>query len=390
MRSGLWPRKSAIAFDAGASGVRVVQFRRPCGGRLHAESLAVDAAPSADASRAAKPDGREPTSVDAPLLAHLIEQGDFDGRAVELIAGPPDVSFLPLRVAEATLAQPADVVEQALRWEVAQQSRLAAEDVEVRYWRLPPQAPSQWNIMAVAMPTARIVEWWERLREVGLSLERVEVAPCALARAAQVGWSPAADELWGVLDLGQRHSTLALVIGQAPVYVRALTPCASTATRRIASELQIGEREAARVMHGDAAPLGACDSGGALSQLLHNAIAPTVRQLCKEVERCFAYIADSLAAAPRTARATVRGAAKLPTPPGESEPAAPRLFVAGGGACLPGLHDALLHELGFACCVLGADPTSERAADWGVRLEPRAAAVLGGALLNLEGACTRA
>ncbi len=378
MVSWLRSRRSAITFDFGATGIRAYQLAQRGGCPRLCDALQLERTPSAEAD----PPLAEPGAVkgppalptfDAAQLARMIGQGRFDGDEVALVVSPPEAQFFPVQLPEAVLAQPTARIIQALTWEVAQQSRRSADEVEVRYWRLPPGRGSQANVMAAVLPAKLALEWCDLLARHRLSLRRIEVAPCALVRLARYAWTPAENDLWGVLDLGLRHSTLTVVVGTVPTYIRSIAASTHQWTRLLAAAFEVtypvaeqlkrehGVAPTSRGIRAEAAGhslLRASDLPGAFSSVL---LEP-LRTLAHEVGRCFGYVMQSF-----------------------PDQGVKRLFVSGGGGDLRGLPAILQAELEIPVSTLATSPEvpwEHPLAD--VRVVPRAAAALGAALLDLE------
>lgn len=367
-------RRSAIAFDLGAAGVRAEQFERRGRQVRLCDALRVERVPAAAAE--ADAGGRPPAPrVDVAQLRRLIGQGRFAGRDVALVLSPPEAQFLPLQLPEAALDQPPARLEQALRWEVARQCRDSAGDWEVRHWRLPRGHGQQPNVMAVAVAAETARSLCRDFERGGLRLRRIDVAPCALAHLAGRLHRPADSDLWGVLDLGLRHATLTVIVGRIPAYVRGLTVCAHQWTQQIAAAFQVpyGVAEELKRRHGvqavsrglgapagDRNPLRAADLPSAVASVLREPL----RAMAQEAGRCFSYMMQTF-----------------------PEHAVRHLLLAGGGAGLPGLAAMLAAELGIPVEPLaGPGPEGGGALPGGAPVDPLAAAALGAALLDLEAA----
>ena len=341
-------------------------------------ALATDAKGWTDLMPSAETGEPAPPTVDPALLSRLIGQGRFVGRDVVLVLSPPEVQFYPLHLPDQAMAQPPQRIEQALKWEVAQESRSAAEDLEVRFWKLPRGRGQQANVMAVVMPAKTALQWCELLQRQHLTIRRIDVSPCALVRLARRMWTPADNDLWGVLDLGLRHSTLTVVVGEVPTYIRSISASAHQWTRQLAAAFEVGypvaeQIKRAHTLQPTERGLRTAGSGRNLQQAsdMSSAFSSVLREplhaLAQDVGRCFSYVMQSY-----------------------PDHSAKRLLLAGGGADLGGLPALLEAELGLAVTPL-ANGGGDNAPPWehilrDVRLGPRAAAAFGSAILDMEAA----
>ncbi len=409
MVTWLRPRRSAITFDLGGAGLRAFQLRRQGRQPALCDALELVRAPVFEDDEPVAP------PLEAAQLSRLIGQGRFTGRDVALVLSPPDVQFFPIHLPDQALAQPPERIEQALKWEVSQESRDAAEGLEVRHWRLPAGRGQQANVMAVVMPMSRALEWHELLWQHNLYLRRIDVSPCALVRLAQCLWTPESHDLWGVLDLGLRHATLTVVVGTTPAYIRSLSvsphrwtqqlsaafevdyPVAEQLLRdhrvhptdrgyRATNESERGRR--AQTNDGERGPVAgqppagsqchnkeqhALMHAGDLSSALSSVLRESLHRLAQEVGRCFSYVMQSF-----------------------PDHGVTRLLLAGGGADLQGLPAVLEAELDLPVARLATDPGVDTLTPAGsrchteehpppqVQFKPQAAAALGGAMLELE------
>jgi Tfp pilus assembly PilM family ATPase len=374
-------RKSAITFDVGTAGIRAYQVTARGTHLTSRDSLQLELLPSP-----AQPD-QPPPPPDYARLARLVGQASFVGNEIALVLSPPDVRFCALRLPKKALAQPPKRVRQALAWEVAREMRTDATELEVRYWELPPGHQQGLNVMAVALPIEQALVWHELFARDHLYLRRIEVSPCALVHLACRMHTPAENELWGILDLGYRRTTLTVVLGKVPAYIRSLPISSDLWTRRLAEGFEVAHAGAEQIKrtHGiwpaergirrtqsDQALLDAQDTASAVFALLRE----PVDDLVEQINRCFAYVLRNF-----------------------SDVNATRLLLAGGGANLRGLADYLEVQLDVSVALLAsqaepplAQPGPEHTQPsrrWERPLpetivQPEAATALGGALLDLE------
>ena len=359
MAGVLRARTSAIFFDLGSAGTRMCQLRRAPTGMRAVDALALDAslltAATADV----------PAGCDEQRLGRVVEQGRFSGRDAGLLLPTHAVQFHTLRLADAVLDQPQGRVVEAVRWEIGRDAREDGPEIEVRYWRLPPSRQGRHNLMAVTVRSQDARDWVARFAAAGLHLRHIEPAPCAIVRCAAELWPVQASDVWGVIDLGWRQSTLAVVHGSTPVYIRPAPATLEGWSRLVSERLDLGIAEASRLLslHGltadesgetdsEAAP-DAGGSQGDMSMVLFNLLRDELGSLAREVGRCLTYV---MAAYP--------------------ESSVVRIGLAGGGAHIRGLAEYL--ELQFST------PVTPVASDGPPAVQPTTAGAVGGALLDLE------
>jgi len=370
MFSRFRPRNSAITFDVGAAGIRAFQVAARGSHLSSRDSLRLELRPTTLGG-----DGAPPTP-DYSRLARLVGQGNFCGSDVGLVVSPPDVRFYALRLPKKALERPETRVREALAWEVAREMRTEAQALEMRYWRLPPGHQQGLNVMAVALPIERALEWYELFARDRLRLRRIDASPCALVHLACRMWTPAENELWGILDLGLRRATLTVVLGQVPAYIRTLAASSDQWTRRLAEAFEVTPREAEQIkrVHGVRPGERGIRDPQPDQPLLHAQDIPSVvfgllreplEDLTREINLCFSYVIQNFA-----------------------DVNVSRLMLAGGGANLPGFAEYLALQLGVSVGLLTSDAELEPM-QWerplpGTTVRPEEAAAVGGALLDVE------
>jgi Tfp pilus assembly PilM family ATPase len=391
MLSRFRSRNSAITFDVGSAGIRAFQLAARGAHLSSRDSLRLDLLPSHGQV------DEQPPPPDYSRLARLVGQGSFSGSDVGLVLSPPEARFCTLRLPRKALDQPEKRVREALAWEVAREMRADAHELEVRYWQLPPGHRQGLNVMAVALPIERALSWYEVLAHDRLRLRRIDVSPCALAHLACRMWTPQANELWGILDLGFRRATLTVVLGEVPTYIRLLSASCGSWTGRLAQAFEVPHAVAEQIkrMHGIRptergvrAPQSNQPSAGRRPALHHAEDIPSVvfgllreplDELAHEIKKCFAYVMQNF-----------------------PDIAASRLLLAGGGAKLPGLAAYLEQQLALSVAPLANACMSTRSGgdagatdDQGPPLlwerplpdtavQPEVATAVGGAILDLE------
>lgn len=351
---------SGVCFDVGGGGLRACQARR------RGTSVAL-----CDVMQIEAPGAAEAGLLDSARLARTLAQGRFRGRNVTLVLSPPVVSFLPLTLPTALLTQSPDRLEAAIKWEVSRGLRESVEAIEVRWWKIPHAGSQQPNFMVVALPSLVARACDEQLQREGLSLARITVSPCALARAARA-LSPSMDgEIWGILDIGLRQSTLTMVVEHTPVYVRSLPVGGPAWTRMIADALGVSPEmaETLKRRYGVSPGERGLRAGGGIAglsddelpRILFSVLRPSLETLVQEVLDSFAYVFRT-------------------TPDG----GASRLWLAGGGAALSGLSEYLGLSCGSTVSPLACGEGSP--SPCGLKFNAQSAASFGAALLETDAA----
>lgn len=347
-------RTSAVVFDTGAAGLRAVQVEQRRGALRLIDRLCVEAPATQD--------------LDPARLGRLLEQGDFQGDDVALCLSSRQFSFHVLRIPEKALEQPTEQVEELVALETARETRTDPAEWETRWWRLATRGGP--NVAVIAVKRAFLLQWDERFQAMGLTLRRVEVAPWGLVRLAARQTVPDPQDAWGVLDLGHTHTTLTVVVGQTPSYVRALRLSGAALSQRLAQAYQLDPVEAQELKHahgiqaGDggavADPQSALQNAAQLPLMNFNLLRESLDALVRETAACFSFALQ-----------------------GDGELQVRRLVLAGGGARLSGLRDWLELQLGLPIVELATDGAPWELPVHGA-VQPEEASAVGAALLDLE------
>ena len=329
----------------------------------------------------------------AARLARLVGQGSFCGREIALILPPADVQFHAFRLPERVLSEGDQRIQAALKWEVSRETRTEPADLEVRHWLLPPGHHQGLNVMAAAVATRQAVQYFELFARHHLYLRRLDVSPCAIVRAACQVWTPAENELWGILDIGFHQASLTIVVGHTPTYIRSLSATTDQWTRQLATALDVPGAVAERLkrQHGIRPVEPASQPSRARKEAIHpleqldaealpavffGLLRQSFDTLVQDVNRCFSYVLQNF-----------------------TDSNVSRLFLAGGGAHLPGFASFLDTQLGLSVFPLttsvdqqnpeaiaqpqsSGPPSNLPAIDFG----PTVATAVGGAILDLEAA----
>lgn len=372
------PVRSPVVFDVASTGIRACQLQRHVARVSSCDQLQVDVhePPPAAGAPAQAP------HLPAARLARLIGQGRFHGHDAELVLSSNQLQFQTMQLPPGVMRQPPNLIQEALRWEVARELRREPAELEVRFWRLPSGHRQRHNVMAVSIESRCARQWVDELNREGIHLVRMETAPCALVHLAASTWPPQENDLWGVLDLGHQHTALTAVVGDTPVYIRSVATCMRQWTQRFAEALdvpcEVAEQlrlQIALPAAGSAAtppPAAEASAGAAVDPSLE-AVARTenlpglfadvardgIETLVRDVQRCFTYVMQSFP----DLRIT-------------------RLVLTGGGSRQPGLVQELGARLNLPVVVLCSEHTRRALPE--ISFDPRCAAAIGAALATLE------
>ncbi len=351
---------SAIAFDVGAASIRACQVKRRRGGFAVHDALNIELRPDPSTDESHK------LELNVDRLTRLATQGRFAGRRATLVLSPPEVTFHAVRLPAKILSYAPAKIEEALAWEIARETRTEANDMEVRYWPLPPRHREGLNVMAVALPTSAARRWVGEFAERGFLLQRINVTPRALAQAAMRQYHPEASDVWAVVDVGWRRAVITVLVGEVPVYIRTLATGAHHCTRRIAEAFDMPYDQAEQLKRGSelaaavAAPNGpgamAVENAEDVSTAVYKALREPSEHLVRDTRLCLTYVLESY-----------------------PECSVGAVFLAGGGANLSGLCEHMQRELD-----INTTPIAVEAGVCGRTIGTEAVAALGGAIQDLE------
>lgn len=316
-------KKSIVAIDAGPGSLAVCQLTRRSAVCLHRWGYIED--PLRCEIQSEMPARALPID----RLTRLVEQAGLRGREASLALKPPDVSFQSTKLPTAVSQAPRNAQVQGLRLEAAHHMQCSPDELEVDFWHLPAGNRAGCNVMVVAVPRETLDYWGQLVEQIGLTLARVDVLPCAHLRTAWRSGIPGAtdesslhDQLWGVLDIGYSNACLTLALGNQCVYVRGLSVGGNSFTTAIRETLDVDYQTAESLKRQLSSP----DQAGPLgsSKVLEPVIRMRTRSLAVEIERAFAYAMESYP---------------------EAHPCG--LYLCGGGAKLAGVDQGLQGLLGI-------------------------------------------
>lgn len=326
-RSKMRPRGRAscspIGLDIGARGVRAAQVVRSKNvftvtglARTVTTLTASDEEPSGG------------SVVDR--IRSCLAQTRFRGRTATVGLSTPDVEFHALDLPESVVTG-SDNPGRVVHLEVQRLSTLPEGTIETGHWPLPATRASAPTVLGVAAKRDVIAGQMARCADAGLVCGRADVAAAALCRFGLLinDWT---DEVWGVLDLGERQARLVICVDQTPTIIRAIGSGGQRWTQLLSESLDVSAEAAEfqKVEHGIALDLRAAprgdksDVGAELGAMVLNVLRGDLHALAAEVKRSYEYALSCYPACK----------------PGG-------LVLVGGGAAMRNLPEFLSAELGI-------------------------------------------
>jgi Tfp pilus assembly PilM family ATPase len=349
--------RTPIGLDLGSSGVRAVQLTQ-AGDRYRVASVSRFDIRSAGADHLPPPVEKE-REGDAEhrrqqiaAIISCLQRSKFHGRLAVTALNAPDVQFHTLELPPAALhdtpASPqrkggrheSGSAGQIVRWEIERLMTGDSGSVETRHWALPPASVPAPNAIGLGASRALIERTVTTCARAGLRCSRIDTTATALSRLGRLLHPFPPDQVWGVLDIGERESRLVLCLDDIPVLVRSAGAGGRAWTQRIADALHLSLKAAevhkrhqgiAHVrqrrltpMERDGGEPGEMGSRDELPSMLLGALRGELNELAAEIKRSYEYVLSCYAG---------RKAADL--------------ILVGGGAALRNLPEFLAGALGI-------------------------------------------
>jgi len=241
-------KRTRIGLDIGVSGIRAVQLTRSANGYVVMNAACADR-PSEPGAQATGQDPALAFGVRiSPLLPRQIEEclgrGSFHGKAVAAALSPPDVEFHTLELPAAVLRAEEVEAAQIVRFEVERLMSNTHTPVETRHWLLPQTSVPAPNAIGTGAAHEIIDRTIELCAEAGLICTDLDTTATALTRFGAVLQSRPKDQVWGILDVGDRQARLVLCLDDTPILVRTAGAGGRTWTQHIADALQVSFKAA--------------------------------------------------------------------------------------------------------------------------------------------------
>jgi type IV pilus assembly protein PilM len=303
-----------IGLDIGSSAIRAVQTGRGKDGLMITDFGRVPLPPGAVTAGVIQ----EPGLVTA-ALRQLWGSTRFSGKHVVYGVTNPQVVVRELTVANLPLRE----LRRSLPFQVRDVLPIPVEKALLDFQPLePPSKKDTIRGLLIAAPKEAVLIAVRAIERAGLHVTRVDLSSFALLRAA----SRLDSQVEALVDIGARLTTVLVHADGVPLIVRTIPRGGAEITEMIAGRLgaTLAEAESLKCRVG----LRSVD-GPETAEVVREAIRPLV----SEIRSSFAYLTSG--ARPTRVR---------------------RLALAGGGALLPGLTDALGTQLEVDAIV--ADPVS--------------------------------
>ena len=311
-------QRTRIGLDIGASGIRAVQLTRQAQADGPDGYVVTNAVCGDRPGTAGDRGGGLDSGVDSPnlnpqslLLEDCLRRANARGKTVAVALAPPDVEFHTLELPAAVFQADGAEEEQIVRFEVERLMTRQAAPVETRHWRLPQTSVPAPNAIGAGAAHEIINATIDVCAQAGLMCFDLDTTATALSRFGALLQSRPPDQVWGVLDVGDRQSRLVLCLEDTPVLVRTAGAGGRAWTQRIADALQLSfkaaeihKRDHGIALTGRALSLvrdrilapavlaPAADAGmrSELASLILGAVRADLNDLASEVKRSYEYV----------------------------------------------------------------------------------------------------
>lgn len=306
-----WSKQACgpIALEVGTRAVRLMQVS------LAAEQLEVRSALSAPAL----PEPADPLerfAAHRDLLRELLRKGGFSGKQV--------ATTLPLqatRIKNFRLpCMPDAELKQAVRFEALERFPTLDEQAQIRYYnagKVEGAGGAQFELIVLAVPGEVVEAHLEVLRQLGLKVAALELAPGALFRCFErfLQRDEDADQVNAFLDLGACGSRLVLAQGSEITFVKVFDLGLAQFGAAVAKELSLSAAEGQTLLEAvtsDVEPADAEEQRQCEEQrpAVLEAVGPHLEQLSKDIGLCLRYFSVNLRVARPQSITCVGGGAR--------------------------------------------------------------------------------
>jgi type IV pilus assembly protein PilM len=271
-----------IGIDVGNHSVRLLQFRRK------GEQLALQAATRVDLP----PAGEGASAADrlSGALTRGLAAAKFVGKKAVLSLPPVAVHSKSVRLPQ----MPDADLAQALQWEAKDRFGFEIGDGRIVWFRageIRRGTEAKDELLLFAIQGQSLTAHLDAAAAAGLNVQAIDLAPCAMHRAAQrsLPTTQAPPEATALLGIGHGGSQFLITRNDQLVFYKHIEVGGNAINEAVAQKLGITAIEAGQMRTRLAAQSGSGEESAPLGQALQDAMRPSLEDLSKELDMCMRY-----------------------------------------------------------------------------------------------------
>jgi type IV pilus assembly protein PilM len=271
-----------IGVDVGTHSVKLVQFRR------RKDQLALQAASRVELDSV--PRSGSPEKHLADVIRAGLEGGAFKGQRCVLALPPTQVHTKSVRLPQ----MPDADLAQAVQWEAKDRFSFDLAQARLVYFRsgeVRRGTEIKDELLLFAAPGEALRSCLESCSALHLDVDAIDLAPCALIRAAQRVAPSKTDGISAMLDIGHSGSQFLIAQEDRIGFYKHIEVGGRAITQAIAEKLGVSPTEAGQLRTRLEAPNPAEseDASAPLGQAVQDAIRPLMDDLARELDMCLRY-----------------------------------------------------------------------------------------------------
>jgi type IV pilus assembly protein PilM len=271
-----------IGIDVGTHSVRLVQFER------RKDQLALQAARRIELD--AVPRSDSPEKHLAAVIAAALDGAGFKGRRCVLALPPAKIPTKSVRLPQ----MPEADLAQAVQWEAKDRFGFDLAEARLVFFRsgeVRRGTEVKDELLLFAAPGEALRSCLESCNALHLTVEAIDLAPCALLRAAHRVAPLGQDGIAAMLDIGHSGSQFLIAQDEHIVFYKHIEVGGRAMTEAIAAKLGVSATEAAQIRTRleTADPASAEDASASLNQAVQEALRPLIEDLARELDMCVRY-----------------------------------------------------------------------------------------------------